>query len=85
MNERFDNTQAMAEGWILMPDGEGFEIQSDDFFLEYNNNPNPFGSTTTDTAEQHVVCDAKALAFVQAKAAEGSAYHIDALARTQLL
>lgn len=29
--------------------------------------------------------DALALAFVQARAAEGSAYHIDALARTQLL
>jgi len=29
--------------------------------------------------------DAKALAFVQQRAREGSAYHIEALARTQLL
>jgi len=32
-----------------------------------------------------LAADAKALAFVRQKAREGSAYHIDALARTQLL
>ena len=37
------------------------------------------GETTWGQANQ------RALAFVQKKAAEGSAYHIEALARTQLL
>ena len=86
MSDRFDNKQALTEGWILMPDGGGsFEIQSDDFFEKDNGRPSPFGSMPEDPPKAHAVCDAKALAFVQQKAREGSAYHIDALARTQLL
>ena len=74
MNERQDH----AEGWELCDEGDGEETP-EIYAL--------FGHFGCDLAVKvsWAVADAKALAFVQQKAREGSAYHIEALARTQLL
>ena len=80
MNEPWDNRTATEEGWYLIMINGRCTIQAYYAFENQFNKPGPF------------VCgpgiegwDAKALQFVKYKAAEGSAYHIDALARTQLL
>lgn len=69
----WNKTQCRSEGWNIYPDTTPFIGVWD-------------GSLAVSTVGMTVVeADAKALAFVQQKAREGSAYHIDALARTQLL
>jgi len=77
MNEGFDNTQAESEGWRLdlwggvASIGAGFESRH-----------KLRGFRWRMTLHQ---ANELARQFVRDKAAEGSAYHIDALARTQLL
>lgn len=70
--------QAYAEGWDMCDVGNG-EVTPKIFAL--------FGRFGCGQAVNlsWAVADAKALQFVQAKAREGSAYHIEALALTQLL
>lgn len=77
MSEDFDNTQAESEGWRLALGsgvasiGAGFESRHKLRGFRWHM-----------TLHQ---ADELARQFVKDKAAEGSAYHIDALARTQLL
>lgn len=74
----WDTQQAEQEGWFIFNPSEGdpslCAFHKSDFFR---------GESLTIEGER--LADAKALAFVQQRAREGSAYHIDALARTQLL
>jgi len=74
----WDNSQATTEGWFLFSPQDGCPSVS--AFFE-----SIFFSGISKTVEGERLADAKALAFVQAKAAEGSTYHIDALARIQML
>ena len=76
----WDNEQARREGWGLFVLFEKPELQVGYDYEAYFKEPHPFrgGRTLEDW-------DAAALRFVKDKAAEGSAYHIDALARIQLL
>lgn len=65
--------QALDEGWILLPNPgpDGWRIVSGTKHALYSNDPlhrNPLS-----------VLDDLALAFVQHRAREGSAYHIEAL------
>lgn len=69
MSDEWDNTAARSEGWLLWS-GRGCII--------------PVFRAAFWTGEWEA-SKGKALAFVQQCAAEGSAYHIEALARTQLL
>lgn len=71
MSDMWDNKQANEEGWFVTKTGELYATP--EFFgLAYD------GKTWKPA-------DKLALQFVQQKAREGSAYHIDALARIQLL
>lgn len=82
----WDDTQARSEGWLIKR--EGWTMWPVGFIKDsrrktigvYSSDLDGYDSCTT-LAEM----DQCALAFVQQKAAEGSAYHIDALARIQLL
>ena len=69
----WDDTQARSEGWLLADEGNIIFALHGCFGLDM--------SRSTDYRPN----DGLALAFVQQKANEGSAYHIEALARTQLL
>ena len=71
--DAFDDTQAEEEGWDITSGGIGVAA----YFGH-------FGCASDDPITRGTA-DALALAYVQQRAAEGSAYHIDALARTQLL
>jgi hypothetical protein len=68
----WDLNQAIQEGWFIDSDNR-IDARSKHFGCRLA------------FQETYEPARARALAFVQAKAAEGSAYHIDALARTQLL
>ncbi len=76
MND-WSETQALREGWVV------FDKQIEPYrrYTTRFGKPNPFMKMPGSWDEYCM----RALAFVQRKAAEGSAYHIDALARTQLL
>jgi len=65
--------QAYDEGWFLGVEGQSIWAYSNSVFYEDLDR------------DDHESANRRALAFVQQKAREGSAYHIEALARTQLL
>lgn len=74
----FDQDQAISEGWILYGDTHSASVMAlaTSTFL---------GSAVGNTIiAREQSADALALQFVQQKAKEGSAYHIHALAITQL-
>lgn len=74
----FDNTQAREEGWeLLMTSMRGPII-----WEFYDDMTCRLPGYSPDMSPDQL--DALALAFVQQKAAEGSAYHIEALAICQL-
>jgi len=68
----WDNTQARSEGWLL-DEGNVIIALNGCFGLRLHQSSDFRPS------------DARAIAFIQQKAKEGSAYHIEALARTQIL
>lgn len=74
----FDQDQAISEGWILYIDTYSASVtaltRSTFRDMAVGNTPEALGKSA----------DAKALAFVEASARQGSAYHIHALAITQL-
>jgi len=71
MSDAWSNVQAETEGWFVTKTGELYATPG--FFgLAYD-------------VKTWKPADKLALQFVQQKAREGSAYHIDVLARTQLL
>jgi len=75
--EGWDRDQARQEGWVLVS-------------LFEEDTPSIMGATggvfhSNYVGEGWPTVDMKAVEFVKDRAAEGSAYHIDALARTQLL
>jgi len=74
----FDQVQAISEGWILFGDTHSVSVTA----LA----PSTFLDTATGNTlkTREKSADALALQFVQQKAKEGSAYHIHALAITQL-
>jgi hypothetical protein len=74
----FDPDQADSEGWILFGDTHPVSVMA----LA----PSTFWATATGNTfkTRAKSADALALQFVQQKAKEGSAYHIHALAITQL-
>lgn len=80
MSDAWSNAQAKEEGWYLIAFGGHPEIQAWYDYELFTTKPHPFK-----TVGSYSTWDLKALAFVQAKAREGSAYHIESLARTQLL
>jgi hypothetical protein len=69
----WDNTQARSEGWLLVDEDNVIVALNGCFGLDMN------------PSSDYRPSDARAIAFIQQKAKEGSAYHIEALARTQLL
>jgi hypothetical protein len=73
----WDHSQAHSEGWWLFELSKPPIILSDSLTCKEL----PGYRATGDTR----ALDALARAFVQQRAREGSAYHIEALARTQLL
>lgn len=68
MTPRFDNTQAFMEGWHITNHYKQRIVQA----------------LSRQPRERWSEADARVLQFVKDKAAEGSAYHIEALAITQL-
>lgn len=72
--EGWDQACAMAEGWFI--------YRYDPICISATV-PGPFCSDHWTYCRGEI--DNRALAFVQQRAREGSAYHIEALARTQLL
>lgn len=75
-SDGWDPQQAEQEGWFI------WHISVKGPFIGFKHERRLSGYKSGMNASEY---DALALAFVQARAAEGSAYHIDALARTQLL
>ena len=70
MSDEWDDTQAISEGWYISAiDGQ----------IKRGFDIAGSSSASPEFLDQWV------LAFVQQRAREGSAYHIEALARTQLL
>lgn len=69
----WDDTQARSEGWLLADEDNVIVALHGCFGLDMSQ------------SSDYRPSDARALAFVQQKAREGSAYRIEALARTQIL
>lgn len=72
----WDGIQAENEGWFIFE----FEATAMEICAYARSN-----FQKSQSYKHYKNGDLAALAFVQQRAAEGSAYHIDALARTQLL
>ena len=69
----WDDTQARSEGWLLVDEDKVIFALHGCFGLDMNQ------------SSDYRLSDARAIDFVTRRAREGSAYHIEALARTQLL
>ena len=69
----WDDTQARSEGWLL--------VDEDNFIIALHG---CFGLDMNQSSD-HSPSDARAIDFVTRRARAGSSYHIEALARTQLL
>ena len=74
----FDQDQAISEGWVLYRDTPSA------FVMALATSTFLGSATGSNIIAREKSADALALQFVQQKAQEGSAYHIHALAITQL-
>lgn len=80
--EVWDELKAHSEGWSLGTESGKPKVLATPGRFGCGKDPRTWVAADVKAL---AFVQAKALAFVQQKAREGSAYHIEALARTQLL